>query len=314
MPHAPVAATRKAYYDPAGVLTLTRDPHLHRASVGRRDNVVGYTNGAVKAAGSVMTAMSAEEALELFNMGITGTPVITTPTGATITRLHTYKPGDLAAATIEYNDGALNWQGAGYKVNTLTIAGAVDGDSTITADLFGTNMLQVAATTGLTDRTPSFIEGWQARVFVDAFTGVPGTTVVSGFLTNWSVALGNNLDRVYTADNTLGANRVTSGLLDVSAKLTVDATSPQALSEFNNWAAGTMRMVRIEFSDETQFIEGAFRHKITVDVPGAWTAINLGASGNGVRKYEIDLQGVYSGVLAAMFQLQVQSSRSAAFV
>jgi hypothetical protein len=179
-----VAATRKMYFMPDGALSITRDPRVHRYATGTRDNVRAYTNGPIQAAGSVSIAASADESLELFNIGLSASPVITTPSGATNTRLHTYKPSDLASATVEWNDGKRVWQGAGYRADTLTIAGADNGDFTIAADLFGTNVASGTATTGLTDRTPHIIEGWQSRIYVDAFTGTPGTTVVTGFMTN----------------------------------------------------------------------------------------------------------------------------------
>jgi hypothetical protein len=312
-PGTPVAATRKEYFMPDGALTITRDPRVHRYATGTRDNVRAYTNGPIQAGGSISIAASPDESLELFNLGVSGSPVITTPSGATTTRLHTYKPADLASATLEWNDGKRVWQGAGYRANTLTIAGADNAEFTIAADLFGTTVASGTATTGLTDRTPSIVEGWQSRIYVDAFTGTPGTTVVTGFMTNWSIQINNNLGRVYTSDNTLAANRVIAGELDVTGTITVDADSAQAIAEFNNWANATARMVRLEFSDETGFIEGTLRRFITVDIPGNWTAVNIGGSGDGVRRYELSLQSVYQATLAAMLQIRVQCPRTAAF-
>lgn len=312
-PGTAVAATRKQYYMPDSNLSISRDAHVHRYATGTRDNVRAYTNGPIQAGGSITIAASADESLELFSMGVSGSPVITTPSGATNTRLHTYKPADLASATLEWNDGKRVWQGAGMRINTLTVAGADNGDFTLAGDLFGTTVVSGTATTGLTDRTPTILEGWQSRIYVDAFTGTPGTTVVTGFMTNWSVSINNNLGRVYTSDNTLNANRVIAGELDITASITVDADSAQAITEFNNWSTAVGRMVRLEFQDETGFIEGAFRRFIRIDIPGNWTAVNLGASGDGIRHYELSFQSVYQSTLAAMVQVQVQCPRTQAF-
>lgn len=313
-PGTAVAATRKVYFGTDSMLTIQRDAHPHRFAVARRDNLLSYTNGSVQAGGSASMPLDGAEALELFSLGISGTPVITTPTGATTARLHTYKPGDLASATVEWHDGKRVWQGAGYRANTLSISGAVNDTNMVSADLFGTNVTAITGITGsLTDRVPTLTEGWQSKVYVENFTGTPGTTVISGFMTNWSVQVSNNLGRVYTADNTLAANRVIAGELDVTASVTVDADSAVAKTEFDNWAAGTGRMIRLEFQDETGFIEGAIRRFVTVDIPGYWTAVNLGGSGDGVRRYELNLQSVYSAAQAAMIVVRAQCARTVAF-
>ena len=130
---------------------------------------------------------------------------------------------------------------------------------------------------------------------------------------SFTVTLNNNLNRVYAAGNTLAANRVIDGELDVTASLTVDADSAQALTEFNNWTAGTQRMLRIELQEERSFIETTFRPFVRLDIPGAWTAQNIGGSADGVRTYELSLQAIYSPALAAMLSVQAQCARTAAF-
>lgn len=311
-PGTPVAATRKVYWrEPTLTKELPATPQ--RFATGTRDNVRAVTYGSAVAGGALSLPLSSSEALELFSIGVNGTPVITTPAMATLTRLHTYKPGDLKTATIEWDDGKRVWQGAGYMANSLTLAGAVNEENILSAELFGTNLIAGTLTGALADRTPDFLQGWQSRVYLEAFSGTPGTTVVSGFLTNWNVQIMNNLGRVYTAGNTQAANRVIAGELDVTATLTVDADSAQAITEFNNWVAGTQRMVRLEFQDETGFIETTFRKFVTIDIPGAWTAVALGESGDGVRRYGLSLQGVYQSTLAAMIQIRAQNNRTAAF-
>jgi hypothetical protein len=247
-------ATRRLYWVDPHIKPM-RDPTVHRAASGRRDNVFAVTSGPIKADGSLSMPMSAEESLEVLSMGISGTPVITTPATGVLTRLHTYKPGDLAAGTIEWFDGKRGWIGAGYRVNTLTIAGNVTGDNTLSADLFGADCVPGTVTGGLPERDPTFIEGWKTRLFVEAFTGTPGTTEMPGTLINWNVQVSNNLDRRYTAGNTQAANRVIAGELDVTASMVFDSDSAFSIAEFTNWLNGVSRMVRLEFQDESAFIE-----------------------------------------------------------
>ena len=307
-----VPATRKMYLREP-VLSIERTSAPYRVATGTRDNVRGMTTGPTMAGGSFSQIMSADEILETLSIGVSGSPVITTPATATTTRLHTYKPGPLASATMEWDDGKRVWTGAGFRGNTITFTGDVNGENSVSVDLFGQDVIAGTLTGALAERTPSFIQGWQSRVYIEAFAGVPGTTVVPGFLRNFTVTLNNNLNRVYAAGNTLAANRVIDGELDVTASLTVDADSAQAITEFNNWAAGTDRMIRLEFQEERSFIETTFRRFVTIDIPGAWTAQNIGGSADGVRTYELSLQSIYQSTLAAMVQIRVQNARASAF-
>lgn len=417
-----VAATRKLYTrEPA--LTIERDPRVHRFATTTRDNVRAYTNGPVMAGGSLSMPMSADEILEMLSIGVQGGVTPTTPSGATNARLWTFKPaGALDSATLEWADGARTWQGVGFKGNSLTITGAANEANDLSIDLFGNDVVAGSLTGALAERVPTFFEGWQTRLYVDAFAGTPGTTPVPGVLRNWTVTINNNLARVYTADNTLAANRLTAGELDMTAQFTFDAYQARSLTEFNNWAAGTQRLVRLEFlgpadeieagANEVQTITvsgtptgGTFdvlvlgqtvtlafddtntevqtkinaglaalgtghtvsvagsgfpgnaatvtfdgaqvggreipemtlasndltggttpdvafatttpgrsgRKYVTITLPGAWTAVNLGGSADQVRTYEFSFQPIYSATLAAMGEIACHNARATAF-
>lgn len=417
-----VAATRKMYFrDPT--LSIERDPRVHRFMTGTRDNVRAYTNGPVMAAGAVALPLSADEIIELLEISIQGAVTPTTPAGATNARLWTFKPaGSLDSATIEWDDGARVWQGAGYRGNQFSIQGAANEENLVSVDLFGTDIVSGSLTGALSERVPTFMEGWQSRLYIDAFSATPGTTPIPGVLRNWNVSNNNNLGRVYTADNTLAANRITSGELDLTASFTFDAYAARSATEFSNWAAGTQRLVRLEFlgpadgieagANEVQTITvsgtptgGTFvvrllgqditlnfddtstevqtainaalavlgtghtvtvagagfpgaaatvtfggaqvsgrdipimtlttnsltggtapdvalatttpgrsgRRQVQVDLPGAWTAVNLGGSADGVRTYEFSFQPIYQSTIAAMMQILVQNDRASAF-
>lgn len=417
-----VAATRKLYTREP-MLTIERDPRVHRFATTTRDNVRAYTNGPVQAGGSLSMPMSADEALEMFAIGVQGSVSPTTPSGATNARLFTFKPaGALDSATLEWADGARTWQGVGFKGNSITITGAANEANDIQVDLFGNDVVAGSLTGALSERVPTFFEGWQARLYIDAFTATPATTPIPGVLRNWTVTVNNNLARVYTADNTLSANRLTAGELDMTAQLTFDAYQSRSLTEFNNWAAGTQRMVSLEFLGPSAEIEAganevqtltatgtptggsatinilgqdaaivfnstntqaqtsinaalavlgtghtatvaggpwpgsalnvtydgaqvaqrdiptptlttnAFtggttpgvtfgtttpgrsgRKYVRISLPGAWTAVNLGGSADGVRTYEFSFQPLYQTTIAAMGQIEVQTNRTSIF-
>jgi len=308
-------ATIKLYW-PEPSLTVAKAPTVHRSASGRRDSIFAVTFGPKEATGTTgPIPTSAEESLELCSMGISATPVITTPATGVLTRLHTYKPGDLQSATIEWFDGKRGWIGAGQKLNTLTFAGDITGEKTMTGELFGTDVVAgtVTATPPLVERDPTFMQPFQGRLFVDGFGGTPGTTEMPGTLMNYSVQIQNNLSRVYTYDNTQAANRVIAGNLDVSASMTFDADSAFSIAEFNNWVDGVKRVVRLELQDETGFIETTLRRFITIDIPGIWTAVDLSGNNQGVRTYSLTFQSIYSATLAAMLQVRVQAAKLLAF-
>jgi hypothetical protein len=313
-PVTAVDPTTRRLYWPTPVLTTERPPTVHRAASGRRDNVFAVTQGSTAAGGSTgAMPVSAEESLELLSMGISATPVITTPATGVLTRLHTYKPGDLASATLHWFDGKRGWIGAGYRADTLTFAGSVDGESTMEAGLFGVSRVPGTVTPGLAERDPTFIEGWKTRLFAEAFTGTPGTTELAGMLMNWNVQISNNLSRVYAAANTQAANRVVAGLLDVTATLVFDADHASSIAELNNWLAGTSRMVRLEFQDESGFIETTLRRFITIDIGGTWTAVDISGETQGVRSYSLTFQSKYQSTMASMITIRSQAARLAAF-
>ncbi len=264
-----VAATRVAYFNSDGVLTRTRAPREHRFAVGRRDNILDYTNGPIEAAGSVGMPMSASEILELLSITVQGSVTPTTPTGATNGRQWVFKPSSTTdSATLEWDDGARQWRGLGVKGNGLTIQGSVADTNMVTCDLFATDVALNALTGALTERVPTFIEGWQTLVYVDAYGSAPGKSQIPSFLRNWNIPFNNQLGRFYAAGNTLATNRITQGELQASGTFTIDAYSTQAATEFANWDAGTKRVVRLEFLGTRGSIEASVNEVQTITMTG----------------------------------------------
>lgn len=309
-----VAATRKLYTREP-VLTRERAPRPHRFATGTRDNVRAFTLGPEVVGGSLAMAMSADEIIELLLLSIQGAVTPTQPdsVGNPTVYLWTFKPGNtLDSATVEWDDGARPWEAAGVRVNSLTIEGNVREENVISAELFGTALVQAALTGALAERVPTFLEGYEVKLYIDSFGGTPGTTEVPGTLINWSVSLNNNLTRKYTASNTQAASAIPIGELGVEATLTFEAEKAAALTEFNNWNAATRRLVRLEFGQNAT-ISGTYKRFVTVDIPGAWGAVNLGGADEGTRVYELSYQYVYDSTLAAGIQVRAQNTRSAAY-
>ncbi|GAC1326376.1 MAG: hypothetical protein NVSMB2_25430 [Chloroflexota bacterium] len=258
-PGVPLPATRVLYVDPAAVLTRVRKPNPHMFMTTTRDNVRALTVGPVEAAGTLKLPVSADEIIEPLLLAIKGGVTPTTPGGTVLGRQWVFSPSSATlpdAGTIEWNDGMRAWQGTGMYVNTWDIAGSVLGQNEISIGLFGQNIAPLAAITpALVQRTPSFFEGWETALYIDAFGGTPGTTVIPGQLISWSVKFGNNLTRKYTASNTLAASAVPIGALTVTGDLVFEAASGTVMNEYYAWENGsaspTKRLVRLVFGNNT---------------------------------------------------------------
>lgn len=309
-PGTTVPATRRMYFDPDSKLSRERAARPHKFATGTRDNTRSFTLGPTMVGGSLKLPLSASELIELLLMGVKGG---VTPTGAGTPKLWTFTPGtSLDAATLEWQDGARGWEAGGCLVNKLKISGSVKEETTVEAEIFGMNLGLAALTGSLAERAPDFIEGWETKLFIDALGGTPGTTQVTGTLLNWEVEIDNQLGRKYFAANTLNVGAITSGELGIKAKLTFEASATAAATEFSNWDGATERLVRLDFGNN-EVIEDTDMKFVTVDVPGAWDAFDLGGSDEGTRTYELGLQYLYDPTNAFGLQIRAQNARAAAW-
>lgn len=286
-----VVASRKAYFDPSSVLSVEQAANEHRFAVGRPDNLLSVTPGPVTASGKLSLPASASELVEIFLIGLRGgvTPVLLS--GGTLAQVWTFKPGgNLDSATIEWDDGANVWQGAGVQINALTITGDASGTLMVSGDLFATDVIPMpggVVTPALTDRVPDFLEGWQARLFLGSFgQAFSALNYMPGLLRNWTINLAaNNLGRIRAADNTLATRRIVRGQFGATAQVTFDAYGTGAIAEFNNWRANTSRALGFEFVGPAAGIEAGVNEvqTMTLTTPvGNLLPVFMGAAGAGV--------------------------------
>jgi hypothetical protein len=311
--NTPVVATRRLYVmDPS--INRTRAPRPKRFATGTRDNQRAHTLGPVVVDGSVKSDVSGGELLEWLELTF-GAAVVTTPAGATLARLHTFKPlNTVPSATLERQDGAVIKRVTGVMVDKLGLAGDVAGENACTFGLFGGEYLDwVGPLTSLTDRIPTFMEGWQTNVYLDAISGAAGTTVVANAGINWKMDYANNLGRKRWAGNTLALGALTSGIIDLTASVTLEAAAAVSAAEVAHWEAQDNRVLRLEFLGPVDGIESGQREFVTFDIPGAWSTVNFNATDEGTRVYEMGLEYVYSTVLAAGLVVRAQSNRLLAF-
>ncbi|MCP4415961.1 MAG: hypothetical protein GY805_05020 [Chloroflexi bacterium] len=305
-----VAATRKMYFGPDSRLARERAARPHKFATASRDNVRALTLGSTEISGTVTMPLSASELIELLLMSIRADVAGVLQTAA---YLWTFTPGtSLNAATLEWDDGARVWEAGGCYVNSLKFSGNVREGATVEAEIFGMNLAATTLTAALSDRTPDFIEGWETKMFVDNLGATPGTTQVTGTLINWEVEINNQLGRKYFAENTQDVGSITTGELEIKAKLMFEASNAAALTEFNNWDGVTERLVRLDFGNNEQIAGSEYKY-VKLDIPGAWDAFDLGGSDEGTRTYDLGLQYIYDSTNAFGLQILAMNARSAAW-
>lgn len=296
----PVAATRRAYWGNPR-LERPRAPRMRSFPVGRRDNQLAGTLGSIAASGAFAIPASADELLEYLEC-LFGAATITTPAGGTATRRHRYTlQSSVPSMTIERNDGANVRRGVGYRTSKLTFEGNVEGEHNVAVELFGKDYTSLAAlTSSLNDATPTFIEGWETALYLDAFAGTPGTTRMSGLMYSWSLAIEAALGRKYTADNTLAMKEIVPGEIKVNGRIMIDAIMAQALTEYANWDAETARLLRFEFGQNEQIESSPTNELQTVTITGTPTGGTFTLTYRGQTTGNIAYNATAATVLAAL--------------
>jgi hypothetical protein len=307
-PGTPVTtATRRLYFNnPDSVLSRIQTPRIHRFATGGRDNVRGITLGSIEAGGRIALPMSYDEIIELLLVGIQGS---VTPSTGTWTFLSSgaswVAPQSMS---LQWFDGANPWIESGCQVGRYRFSGAKNGANDIACDLFGQNLATATITPAagsLAQRSPTFLEGWQTSLFIDPTTY--GTTAAA-MLTNWDITIDNHLGRKYFGNNTQSASGITLGELEVTAQLTIEAAvATIPLAEFANWIAtpNVLRRVRVAFLDGS----GA----VNIDLPGYWTAYDLGQNGDGTRTYQLTLSYTYDVTNSFGLKIAVTNARATAW-
>jgi len=313
--------TRKLYLgddssiDPGG--TNVR----HTLMAGTRSRMRASSRGVQEPAGSYSMPVDAAEILEMLRIGVDGAPVITTPTGGTTTRLHTYLGGvnPLSSATLQFFDGALPWQMVGVYAGEVRFTGAPGpgGENQVAGSLFGSALTQTALTGTVTDRTPVPFGGWEAALAIDSVSGADnyGGTVIAAAqsVTDWDVlAANNNPGRVYTAANTRTAQSVVLGEFDATGSLSFIASGARALTEYNDFVAGTQKRIRLTLGNNA-IIEAAFTTFVTVDVQVIWTAFDLTGDSEGVRTYSAEFAYVHDATNGFASRVRCQNARLTSF-
>jgi hypothetical protein len=309
-----VTPSRRLYFRPGAGLNRGGETRRHQFLTGTRDNTLEGTPAPSAPIGTYSMPVSSDECNEILACFF-GPATITTP-GGTTPRLHTFVPGTPDSMTLQWYDGARPWQETGVYTNTVHIAGSANGENILDGELFGAGITQTALTGTAVARTPSFFEGWETTLAIDAYGGADnyGATVIAAgqSVVSWDITATNNLGRKFTAANTNAMQSAIINPMEVTGTLTFEAAGAQALTEYNNFVSATKRRVRLKFGTN-DLIETTFFHQFVIDIPLVWTGMNLLGEDEGTRVYEGSFGFIYDPVPAFGLRIQTQSIRTANF-
>jgi len=167
----------------------------------------------------------------------------------------------------------------------------------------------------LADRVPNFFPGWNMQLYVDPFGGTPGITNLAGSFLNYTLAIKNHAVRKYFGDNTTATGAIVLGELEVHGEITLEGNAA-GFAEYNNWDAGTKRMVRVVLGNsqyDAVIGTSANKPQVWLDIPCAWTAVDLTPEDAGTKIYKFTFDYVYDAVNAYGLQITTFSSRATAY-
>lgn len=298
-----------------GAAFREREPHIVEVNTGTRDVAIDAKLRTVKAGAKIKQPLSAGEIIELLLASIKGgvTGVQEASTGHYTWTFANTANGTLDPQTVEWYDGQRGFELNGALIDSIKFSGAADGDVMVEVEYWGRDLVLATITGSLTDRVPSFIQGWELAWYLDSFGGTAGSTVKAETLIDWEVEVKNNLTRKYFGDNTTATGDIVVGKVEVNASLTVEANSIAA-TEYANWDAATKRLMRLKLGNNGSVIgTSSTKPTVTIDVPGAWTAVDLTPNDNGTKVYKMAKRAIYDPTNAYTVKFIVDNDRATAY-
>ncbi len=300
--NTPVAGSRLLYTRSDSVLNTGVTVEDEHYAINRRDNVLGHSVGPLEPTGRLSVQMDPDEILEFLDITIGAAD--TTGVGP---YTHVFTPGNTApnSGTLYVSDGANPWRQSGVYGNQLRIQGGANTRNILSLDAFGGGFVANAFPSGLTERAADFIQGWQTNFYLDDLGDTPGSSQVQGVLVNWDLTFDNQLQRLYTAQNTNFMRRAVLGEIAAGGRFLMVADQALTLAELNHFLANdAKRLVRL------RFLRAGGTYYVDVDLPGVWTAADLGQAEAGLRAYGMDYRYEYDATNAFGFQVTCVSTRA----
>lgn len=310
-----VAATRKVYY--TGSAERKRNEHIVEVETGTRSQARDLKLRTIEATAKLAAPLDSSEIIELLlaalRGGVTGSQEASTGhyTWTFVnaeTSAHVLDP-----QTVEWFDGQRGWELNGAKINELKLSGTITGDAMVEAEYWGRDLVQATITGSLTDRVPSYFQGWEAALYADTFGGTAGSTIKASTLISWAVTIRNNLTRKYFGDNTAAAGAILLGKCEVLSEFVFEANAI-GYAEWQNWDAATKRLMRLKLGNNGAVIgTSTTKPTLTIDLPGAWKEPDITGEDQGTRTYKLTNHGIYDPTNAELIKVIADNARSAAY-
>jgi hypothetical protein len=314
-----VVATRRTYFTDATPPDPGVETRYHEFSTGNRERALAATNGPFQPQFQLEQQLSPSEGVELLLATVQGDVTPTTPGGGTDTRDWLFSAADPDPAkmpdyqTHEIHDGVRAWIMGGCQGSQLEINGSANGTNLARVTYMGLTMAPGTMATGLDERTPEFVEGWETALWLDAFGDAPGTTPIDDLLINWQVIIANDPQRKFTARNVNAARGLRIGKFLVTARFTIEAASDSALDIYNDAMGPVYATIRARMGDN-HTIEGALKSFVQFDIAGAWKIDNLSGTDANTRTYGATLTNLVEPTeLACSAQILLRNNRASAY-
>ena len=313
-----VAATRKVY----GTTAVTRVQPRKWAVEDRgmfEDKYRG--NPELIDAGFTLTCDATFEDLPFYsalfyNGGISETG--SGATGYTWTNGPDLTSDSLKTVTLEVGDESVAWQGPFGTVDTADFTFALD--DTVKVALGGwvqdwlapglTGVTFTGFTPALAEHSVESVSGWQAKLYIDAAGGTPGTTQVTGRFKAGAWSYHNQNKRKYFGDGTALFSKLGRGRRQTHCQITFEALDINQYSAY--WASPGLQeaIIRVKLLG-TGIVgsTGPVPKEMDFDFYGYWDTFVLGNVDTNTT-FQMDLQAVYDTTAAKASNIKVINGNS----
>ena len=292
---------------PAGAITTTGD--LLKAAIAAHpvaSTLVTAADAADNDGSGVVTAMGATHL-----SGGAGSEV-TTPDGATLSRLWTFAPSmtadDLQALTLWWGDPNVQVFRAGFcMIDEMVISADAAGDDGVTLNINGQGLFPAKVADPV---LPSVLQGGMImpaamQLWVDATT--IGSTAVSGRVLSAEVTLPSGITYKWVASGPSGDLAFSSigrGRRHAEMKLVLELPD---MTQYDQWVAATTLKTRLRLNGP--LIEAGFYHYVEADIYGPMDGLDWGDHEGSNRTVELTILSEYDATAGYDWCVRVQNDR-----
>lgn len=239
---------------------------------------------------------------------------ITTPVGATNSRLWTFAPtmdaDDLDSMTLYWGDPNIQEFRAAYAMlDELSISADASGTDGVTISVSGQGQFPSKNAPGA---VPSMLDGpmmlpGNMQLWID--TATIGSTAITGRVVSAEVTIPSGITRKWLAAgpaSTLSFSSIGRGKRHVELKLVMELSDT---TEYDQWAAETSLMTRLRINGP--LIEAGFYHYFELDIYGPMDSLDWGEHEGTNRTIEVTILSEYNAAAGYDFAVKVQSDRDA---